>query len=142
MAGVAGASDDGAGCAVLLEVLRALAAARRPLRHDAVFLFNGAEENILQASHAFITQHKYRSLASRAAGAAARPAPAGSNACAPQVGAGRARLHQHRGVRRGRPRGPVPGRPARPLDRRGTCRALYLKLCCYVYMLVGWPVVN
>lgn len=55
----AGASDDGAGCAVLLEVLRALAAARRPLRHDAVFLFNGAEENIMQASHAFITQHKY-----------------------------------------------------------------------------------
>ncbi|XP_022816260.1 endoplasmic reticulum metallopeptidase 1-like [Spodoptera litura] len=54
-----GASDDGAGCAVLLGVLRALAAARRPLRHDAVFLFNGAEENILQASHAFITQHKW-----------------------------------------------------------------------------------
>ncbi|CAH1640024.1 unnamed protein product [Spodoptera littoralis] len=54
-----GASDDGAGCAVLLDVLRALAAARRPLRHDAVFLFNGAEENILQASHAFITQHKW-----------------------------------------------------------------------------------
>ncbi|KAJ8717542.1 hypothetical protein PYW07_005472 [Mythimna separata] len=53
-----GASDDGAGCAVLLEVLRALAAGA-PLRHDAVFLFNGAEENILQASHAFITQHKW-----------------------------------------------------------------------------------
>ncbi|XP_075981699.1 endoplasmic reticulum metallopeptidase 1-like isoform X2 [Anticarsia gemmatalis] len=54
-----GASDDGAGCAVLLETLRALAAARRPLRHDAVFLFNGAEENILQASHAFVTQHPW-----------------------------------------------------------------------------------
>ncbi|KAJ8716926.1 hypothetical protein PYW08_005325 [Mythimna loreyi] len=53
-----GASDDGAGCAVLLDTLRALAAGA-PLRHDAVFLFNGAEENILQASHAFITQHKW-----------------------------------------------------------------------------------
>ncbi|KAL0870216.1 hypothetical protein ABMA27_006357 [Loxostege sticticalis] len=56
---LSGASDDGAGCAVLLEVMRALAATSRPLRHLAVFLFNGAEENIMQASHAFITQHKW-----------------------------------------------------------------------------------
>lgn len=56
---MAGASDDGAGCAVVLETLRALAAARAPLRHDVVALLNGAEENIMQASHAFITQHKY-----------------------------------------------------------------------------------
>ncbi|CAG9127667.1 unnamed protein product [Plutella xylostella] len=55
----AGASDDAAGCAVLLEVLRALLARRSPLRRAAVFLFNGAEENIMQASHAFITQHKW-----------------------------------------------------------------------------------
>lgn len=55
----AGASDDGAGCAVVLETLRALSAARAPLRHDVVALLNGAEENIMQASHAFITQHKY-----------------------------------------------------------------------------------
>ncbi|KAG6454318.1 hypothetical protein O3G_MSEX008637 [Manduca sexta] len=54
-----GASDDGAGCAVLLETMRTLSASRRPLRHDAVFLFNGAEENIMQASHGFITQHKW-----------------------------------------------------------------------------------
>ncbi|XP_068620663.1 endoplasmic reticulum metallopeptidase 1-like, partial [Battus philenor] len=54
-----GASDDGAGCAVALEALRALLAAPRPLRHDLVCLFNGAEENILQASHAFITTHKW-----------------------------------------------------------------------------------
>ncbi|XP_026321103.1 endoplasmic reticulum metallopeptidase 1-like [Hyposmocoma kahamanoa] len=54
-----GASDDGAGCAVVLETLRALSAARAPLRHDVVALLNGAEENIMQASHAFITQHKW-----------------------------------------------------------------------------------
>ncbi|XP_038211457.1 endoplasmic reticulum metallopeptidase 1-like [Zerene cesonia] len=54
-----GASDDGAGCAVVLETLRALAAAPRPLRHDVVALLNGAEENILQASHAFVTTHRW-----------------------------------------------------------------------------------
>ncbi|XP_039759160.1 endoplasmic reticulum metallopeptidase 1-like [Pararge aegeria] len=53
-----GASDDAAGCAVGLEVLRALAAGA-PLRHDALLLLNGAEENILQASHAFVTQHPW-----------------------------------------------------------------------------------
>ncbi|KPJ00913.1 Endoplasmic reticulum metallopeptidase 1 [Papilio xuthus] len=57
--GSPGASDDGAGCAVALEALRALVAAPRPLRHDLVLLLNGAEENILQASHAFITTHKW-----------------------------------------------------------------------------------
>ncbi|XP_041984494.1 endoplasmic reticulum metallopeptidase 1-like isoform X2 [Aricia agestis] len=54
-----GASDDGAGCAVLLEVTRALVAAPRPLRHDLLLLLNGAEENILQASHAFVTTHRW-----------------------------------------------------------------------------------
>ncbi|CAH0724102.1 unnamed protein product, partial [Brenthis ino] len=54
-----GASDDAAGCAVALETLRALAAAPRPLRHDVLVLLNGAEENILQASHAFVTRHPW-----------------------------------------------------------------------------------
>ncbi|KAJ0174396.1 hypothetical protein K1T71_010542 [Dendrolimus kikuchii] len=54
-----GASDDAAGCAVVLEVARALAASRAPLRHDVIFLLNGAEENIMQASHAFITRHPW-----------------------------------------------------------------------------------
>ncbi|XP_052743938.1 endoplasmic reticulum metallopeptidase 1-like [Bicyclus anynana] len=53
-----GASDDAAGCAVGLEVLRALAAGP-PLRHDVLLLLNGAEENVLQASHAFVTQHRW-----------------------------------------------------------------------------------
>ncbi|XP_060805544.1 endoplasmic reticulum metallopeptidase 1 [Amyelois transitella] len=54
-----GASDDGAGCAVLLETLRALAASGEPLRRPVVFLFNGAEENIMQGAHAFVTAHRW-----------------------------------------------------------------------------------
>lgn len=45
---VVGASDDAVSCAVMLEVLHSLANQSTPLLHGVIFLFNGAEENVLQ----------------------------------------------------------------------------------------------
>ena len=58
--GSPGASDDAVSCAVMLEILRCLAQTQDfDFDHGVVFNFNGAEENVLQASHGFITQHKW-----------------------------------------------------------------------------------
>jgi hypothetical protein len=54
--GTQAATDDATNCGNMLEVLRAMT--HRPSLPSAViFLWNGAEETVLQASHGFITQH-------------------------------------------------------------------------------------
>ncbi|XP_075683460.1 endoplasmic reticulum metallopeptidase 1 [Rhinoderma darwinii] len=62
VANTPGASDDAVSCAVMLEILSSLSSASIPLKHAIIFLFNGAEENILQGSHGFITQHQWAKL--------------------------------------------------------------------------------
>lgn len=56
-----GASDACTMVAVALEILRVMSKNPTTFRHTVIFLFNGAEENGLHGSHAFITQHKWAS---------------------------------------------------------------------------------
>ncbi|KAH8300216.1 hypothetical protein KR044_011587, partial [Drosophila immigrans] len=57
--GSSGAGDSGMMCVIMLEVLRVITKFETPLTYSLIFLFNGAEENPLQGSHAFITQHPW-----------------------------------------------------------------------------------
>lgn len=53
------ASDDGAGCAALLETLRALRARKQPLAHDVIALFTDGEEAGLLGAAAFVREHPW-----------------------------------------------------------------------------------
>ncbi|XP_030558328.1 endoplasmic reticulum metallopeptidase 1-like [Drosophila novamexicana] len=53
------AGDDGFMVVTMLEVLRVIATTKQTIEHPIVFLFNGAEESAMQASHGFVTQHKW-----------------------------------------------------------------------------------
>ncbi|XP_002005471.3 endoplasmic reticulum metallopeptidase 1 [Drosophila mojavensis] len=57
--GSVGAGDAGSMVVIMLEVLRQLATSSESFEHPLIFLFNGAEENEMHGSHAFITQHKW-----------------------------------------------------------------------------------
>ena len=46
-----GVSDDAISCALMLEVLQVLSQEATTLPHSIIFLFNGAEENVLQVCH-------------------------------------------------------------------------------------------
>jgi hypothetical protein len=53
------AADDGAGCAALLETLRALRARKTPLAHDLFVLFSDGEESGLLGAAAFVREHPW-----------------------------------------------------------------------------------
>ncbi len=53
------AADDGAGCAALLETLRALRARKEPLAHDVIALFTDGEEAGLLGAAAFAREHPW-----------------------------------------------------------------------------------
>ncbi|XP_045455107.1 putative endoplasmic reticulum metallopeptidase 1-A [Melitaea cinxia] len=53
-----GASDNGVFCSAMAEILSKLSRRKEKLKHNVVFLFNGAEESPLMASHGFL-QHPW-----------------------------------------------------------------------------------
>lgn len=59
--GSPGGSDDGIMVAVMLETLRVMSTLPEKPKNDVIFLFNGAEEAALLASHAFIKYHEWAS---------------------------------------------------------------------------------
>ncbi|EDV35716.2 uncharacterized protein Dana_GF12335 [Drosophila ananassae] len=53
------AGGGGQMIATILEVLRVMSTTREIFQNPIVFLLNGAEENPMQGSHGFVTQHKW-----------------------------------------------------------------------------------
>ena len=52
-----GAGDNAITCSVMLEMLRVFSVSKEKLQHNLIFLFNGAEENLLQVC-IFVLAHK------------------------------------------------------------------------------------
>ncbi|XP_064074752.1 endoplasmic reticulum metallopeptidase 1-like isoform X2 [Vanessa tameamea] len=50
-----GASDNGVFCAAMAETLSKLSRRKQKLKHNIIFLFNGAEESALMGSHGFLS---------------------------------------------------------------------------------------
>ncbi|KAG0343852.1 hypothetical protein BG004_004934 [Podila humilis] len=58
--GSPGAADDALGCGVMMEIIRIMSQRSAPKKNSAIFLFNGGEESLQDASHSFITAHELK----------------------------------------------------------------------------------
>ncbi|KAI8356061.1 hypothetical protein B0O80DRAFT_401189 [Mortierella sp. GBAus27b] len=58
--GSPGATDDALGCGVMIEIIRIMSRRPAPKKNSIIFLFNGGEESLQDASHSFITAHELR----------------------------------------------------------------------------------
>ncbi|KAG0230894.1 hypothetical protein BGW42_000616 [Actinomortierella wolfii] len=58
--GSPGAVDDGLGIGVMMEIIRVMSLKNAPSKNSVVFLFNGGEESLQDASHSFITNHELK----------------------------------------------------------------------------------
>ncbi|KAF9429994.1 hypothetical protein BGZ94_008725 [Podila epigama] len=55
--GSPGAVDDALPVGVMLEIIRIMSLQPAPMKNSVIFLFNGGEESLQDASHSFITNH-------------------------------------------------------------------------------------
>ncbi|KAF9569516.1 hypothetical protein EC968_002603 [Mortierella alpina] len=58
--GSPGAVDDALGCGVMMEIIRIMSRRPAPKKNSVIFLFNGGEESLQDASHSFITAHELK----------------------------------------------------------------------------------
>ncbi|KFH73964.1 hypothetical protein MVEG_01177 [Podila verticillata NRRL 6337] len=58
--GSPGAADDALGCGVMMEIIRIMSQRPAPKKNSVIFLFNGGEESLQDASHSFITAHELK----------------------------------------------------------------------------------
>ncbi|KAG0099208.1 hypothetical protein BGZ93_008692 [Podila epicladia] len=58
--GSPGAADDALGVGVMMEIIRVMSLKAAPKKNSIVFLFNGGEESLQDASHSFITNHELK----------------------------------------------------------------------------------